>query len=368
MVDKKDYTYTIKTEENNQYSIDIKVSSDYFKEAKEKVYNRLKSSVSIKGFRPGQAPQGLIEAKLGPTLYETTINEVLPQIAVEALKDAKINPVSQLNYHLHKVSEDDGIEFHVDFEGIGEINLPNFGKLGVKKEVEKVTNKEVDMVIQDMFERGQTQRQPQDKKAPDGKETKNKKESEKKTDGKESKTTPTDDWAKSIGIEGVKNLESLRKEVEKQLNVQKERMADESFVARLIDEAVKAAKITVPSSLSNRQLEAREDDYRNRIKQLGLKFEDFLKSKNTTLEELKKEWEEEIKKSIAREIMLIEIAKQNNIKVSQEEVGKELDAIQDENMKKQYNTESGKNYIATVMIQQRAVGWLRKQVEPDKQK
>lgn len=369
MADKKDFSYEVKTEEGNQYSVDIKVSSDYFKQAKERTYNRLKQNVSIKGFRPGQAPRTMIEAKLGPSLYETTINDLLPQIAVEVLREAKINPVSQLNYHLHKVSEDDGIEFHVDFEGIGEIKLPDFKKLNVKKDVEKVTKKEVDMVINDMYEREQAEANAK-KQAEEKKEKSDDKDAKKeeKTDKKETKPQPTDEWAKSIGIESVKDLESLRAEVEKQLKVQKERMAEESFVASLIDEAVKAAKITVPPSLVDRQLESREKDYRNRITNLGLKFEDFLKSKNTTLDELKKEWKEEIEKSIAREIVLVEIAKQNDIKISKEDVDKELNAIQDENMRKQYDTESGRNYIATVMIQQKAIEWLRKQVESEKKK
>ncbi len=352
------YKYEVKSEKANQFSVSIVVDSKSFKEAKEKVYNRLKKDVSIKGFRPGQAPKSLIEARLGASIYEETLNELLPQVAVEVLKEAELNPLTQVQYHVHKVSDDDGVEFHVDFEGLAKITLPNFKKIKVKKEKVEVKKDEIEAVIKDMFDREQEAMKTKESKE-DSKDKKEKKDSQKDEVAK----SPDDEWAKTVGIKGVDTLAALKKEVEKQIKLQKEQATEEKYNLDLMREAIKEAKITVPEALVKSQLETQEKNYKERIEKLGLKFEDFLKSREIDMDKLKSDWKEEIEGSIGREILLVEIAKQNNLRIEKSDVEKELETIKDETLKKQYDTDTGRNYIATILIQQKALAWIKDQIK-----
>ena len=352
---KENYTYEVAKQDDSKVRLNVKVKADFFKEEKEAAYKRLKDAVEIKGFRPGKGPRNLIEAKLGAKLFEETINQIFPKVTIEILKKEKLNPLTQLQYHLEKVSDADGLEYHVEFESMPEIKLPDFSKFKVTKEKVEVTKEEVTKVIEDMFARSQ--------KAPAAKDEKGKK-TEKKTEKKTAK--PDDKWASTLGIPNVKVMDDLELEVEKQVKNQKETQAEEKYKAELIDQAVEKAGIKPPASLVARELESREKNYKQRIENIGLKFEDFLKNKKISMDELKKDWENDAKKRICREILLIEVAKKNDFRVTKEEIEKEIGVIQDPATKAQYDNERGRNYIATVLIQQKAINWITGQTNKSK--
>ncbi len=341
------YTYEIEDKSNSQYEVKVKVTSELFKKEKEKTFSKLKGNVEIKGFRPGMAPKNLIEAKLGPSLYEETLNALFPKIAVEVLQKENLNPVNQVEYHLEKVGEDEGLHFHFHFEALGEVKLPDFKKLSVKKEKTDVTEKEVEEVIQDMMQR-EAEEKPKD----------NKKENKAKA-----KAEATDEWVKSLKIDKVTNVKELRDEVRKQIEAQKKGMEEERYITAILDKAIEAAKINVPNSLVEKDMEAREKNYKSRIETLGLEFDTFLKTRNVDFEKLKKEWREDTVKRIAREILLVEIAKKNEFKITDEDIDKEVSILNDPELKKQYSTQAGRNYIATVLIQQKAINWIREQLK-----
>ncbi|MBD3280086.1 hypothetical protein GF389_00995 [Candidatus Dojkabacteria bacterium] len=353
------YTYEVENLTDTKYKVSVKVKKEYFQEQKEKAYNKLAKTVEVKGFRAGKAPRNVVEAKLGAQIYEETINTVFPEVALEIVKEEKLNPVGQLEYHLEKVSDDDGLQYHFEFEGIGEIELPDFSKLKVKKDEVKVTTKEVEAVIDDMLKQG-------DAKNSEKKEEKEDKKQEKKQGQKqEKKQEATDDWAKSLKIDGVKDVKSLKEMIKNQLKMQKERMAEDKYSADIIDKAVEKAEIKVPEVLVEKELNAKEEGYKKKIEELGLEYETFLKTKNVNLEDLKKDWKEEATKRIAREILLVEVAKANQMKVSKDEIEAELNIIQDPKLKAQYETEQGRNFIASVIIQQKAVKHIKDQVSSE---
>lgn len=340
----KSYEHKVEKLDDSKIKISVEVSPKKFKEEKDEVYNKLKDGVEVKGFRPGQAPRNLIKAKLGGKLFEETINHILPNLALEIVKAEKLNPVSQLQYNLEKVSDIEGLIFNIEFEALEEIELPNLKKIKVKKDEIKIETKEVNLVINDMYDRAQAAKN-------------------KATKTKSAKSKPDDKWAEKLGIPNVKTIANLKKEVEKQLKVQKEHNVEEKYRADILDEISKLAKIKVPKGLIERELINREDSYRKRIEDIGLEFDEFLKSKNTTLNTLKKDWEEDAKKRIAREILLVEVAKKNDLKVDKKDIEKELEVITDPQAKSQYDNERGRNYIATVLIQQKAITWIIDQIK-----
>jgi len=346
------YTYEVEKLTDTKFKISVKVKKEFFAENREKAFNKLAKNVEVKGFRPGKAPKNVVEAKLGAQIYEETINTLFPQIAVEIVNGEKLNPVGQLEYHLEKVSDEDGLQYHFEFEGIAPIKLPEFSKLKVKKDKAEVSAKEVDAVIEDMLKREENN--GKDDKKDDKKDEK--KENEKKKEA-------TDDWAKGLKIDGVETVKALKDVVKEQLKHQKEHMADDKYNAELIDLAVEKASIKVPEVLVEKELKSREEGYKKRIEELGLEYETFLKTKDVKIEDLKKDWKEESIKRIGREILLVEVAKQNEMKVNKEEIEAELAVIQDPKLKAQYDTDQGRNFIASVIIQQKAVKHIKDQVK-----
>ena len=170
----------------------------------------------------------------------------------------------------------------------------------------------------------------------------------------------TDQRVKSLGV-GLNTVEELKNILRKQLMDQKKSLAVNKQVQEVIDKVIKDAKISAPAKLVDQEVHKKEHNYGHRIEQLGLKVEDFLKTQNKTLEELRKGWREEAERQIQTDLLLFEIAKVNKLKVENEEVTSEITAITDEKLKAQYDTYDGRAYVSGIILQQKALNWLMKE-------
>ena len=73
------------------------ISSEAFEASVNRVYNKMKSRFNIPGFRKGKAPRKIIELNYGEGIFfEDAVNELLPELFEEAVKELKIgkNPTA----------------------------------------------------------------------------------------------------------------------------------------------------------------------------------------------------------------------------------------------------------------------------------
>lgn len=331
------YKFLEKTQEEDYTVIKLKVESDVFVKRKEKIFNKLTKDMKITGFRPGKAPKPMLEARLGADLYENTLNDLLPEVTYEYLSEEKIDFLGRLNYEVVKVSDAEGVEYKIKFIKYPEIKLPKFSKIKVQDEKIELTEEEIDEELAKIF------------KYKDGKDE--------KKDADKTKKEITDEEVKSLGV-GLNTVAEIKDLIRKQLEIQKQNLAKNKQAQEVIDQAIEMSNIKAPKSLLEREVAKKEHDYSHRIEDLGLKLEDFLKSQKTTIEDLRKGWQDEAEKQIKTDLLLFEIAKVNELKVQNEEVNAEINTITDEKLKKQYDSYDGRNYISGIILQQKAINWL----------
>lgn len=333
------YKLVEKKQEGDQMIISLSVPKEVFVKRKNKVFNQLSQNVEITGFRKGKAPKAMIEARLGASLYENTLNDLLPEVTYEFLTEEKIDFLGKINYQVDKVSEDDGVEYKITFVKYPKITLPDFKKIKVPEEKVELTDKEIEEEIEKVI-----------------------KYQQKETDDKESKDKVVldDKTVKELGL-GLNTLQELKDLVRKQLEQQKQSNELNKRLQFAIDEAVKKAKIEAPQTLVEQELDKREHDYKHRIEDVGLKLDDFLKTQKTSIEDLRKEWKKDAEKQIQTDLLLFEIAKVNELKVTNDEIRAEIEVITDENLKKQYDSYDGRTYISGVLLQQKSLNWIMQQ-------
>jgi len=337
------YQFIEQKQEEDKTIIALKIENKLFVTRKDKVFNRLTKDMKITGFRPGKAPKAMLEARLGADLYERTLNELLPEVTYEYLSDEKIDFLGRINYEVTKVSDAEGVEYKITFVKYPEIKLPNFSKIKTEEEKVTLTDEEVEVELDKIFKLKSEQSTGEDQKAKD-----------KKT-GK-----VTDEQVKSLGL-GLSTVSELKDLLRKQLESQKKNIAVTKRIQEAIDKAIALTKIEAPKSLLALEVSRKEHDYTHRIEHLGLSLDDFLKSQSTTLEDLRKTWEEEARKQIQTDLLLFEIAKANKLKVTNEEVNAEILVITDEKLKQQYDNFEGRNYISGIILQQKAINWLSRE-------
>ena len=86
----------IKKQEKNKVFFDLTVPHEEIKEAESKVYKRNKNYFNVPGFRKGHAPKKIIEQFYGEGIFfEDALNEVLPKIYQDALKELELDVIDQ---------------------------------------------------------------------------------------------------------------------------------------------------------------------------------------------------------------------------------------------------------------------------------
>lgn len=102
------------SKENNTANFTFEVGAEKFEEGMKYSYNKNKNQIVLPGFRKGKAPRKLIEAEYGEgVFYDDAINYVLPQAYDEAVEELDLDVVSKPSIDISSVSSKEGVSFKV---------------------------------------------------------------------------------------------------------------------------------------------------------------------------------------------------------------------------------------------------------------
>lgn len=92
--------------ETGVYALEVEVGSTKWEEARAKAFKKLAQNVTVQGFRKGKAPEHLLKAKIDPAKeLEEAVKLVLDDAFQFALKESGHYPVTQPSYDVVKVSD-----------------------------------------------------------------------------------------------------------------------------------------------------------------------------------------------------------------------------------------------------------------------
>ena len=87
--------------------IDKKTMSSYM----DKKYEEIKTSVNLKGFRPGKVPKEILKRQFGKAVFGEVLDKVLKESTTKALQENKIKPAGQPKLDLKTYGEDKDLEY-----------------------------------------------------------------------------------------------------------------------------------------------------------------------------------------------------------------------------------------------------------------
>lgn len=131
---------------------------------------------------------------------------------------------------------------------------------------------------------------------------------------------------------GLNTVEEFKTELKKQMYLQKENKMLNDYLTKLLDHIVENSEIEVSKEESDKKVKDMIDYYDRAMAQYGSNIEGYLQMINSTMEDFKKEIEPEAIKSSKIDTIFDEIAKLENIIVTDEELNSQV-AL----MKAQYN-------------------------------
>lgn len=382
----------VKKLENSKVEITCDVDSNAWKEAQEKAFEKLASKLELKGFRKGKVPLDMAKKHIDQgSIFNEAINLMLQPTFEEVLKTEKLVPFGRPSVDVTKVSNTE-LQLKFAFILPPEVKLGAYKGLGIKKDAVKVEEKEIDEEINKLIAQNASLVVKESAAklgdtvvldfvgSVDGKEFDGGKAdnyslelgSNSFVPGFEDQlvghkagenvdvnvTFPTQyvpelagkkalfkctihevkekvipkldaDLIKELNIPEVKDEASLRAFEKKQITTRKDNQATSKALEQVLDKISNAAKIEIAKEIIDEEVEGMKKNMAEQVQQRGLTLEQYYSITGQKPEDVDKKMAEDANKNLRVMLCMEEIAKAENLNVTDADVEKEMQSIAD---------------------------------------
>ena len=373
--------------ENSQAFLTVEMEPSEMEESLEASYRRLAEKANIPGFRKGKAPRDVLERYMGKeSVLEEALKQLVPQAYEKAIKEQEIEPFAQPDieitqsdpvvfkavvplppvvelgdYHsiqltpdpVKETTEDDVnavleelrhqhatwelVERPVDFGDLVALNIegnvgekPVIRKLGAQYQIMRDSVSPIPGFAEQIVGMQKEEEKefklnfPEDYSQSElaGKEASFKV----KVSGIKEEKLPelNDELAKQISTEFT-TLAALREEVATSMKLRAEERAKLDFEGQVILAVIERSQIDFPPVVVEMEINELLNEQARQLQMGGRSMEDYLKSINKTVEELREELRPVATKNITTSFMLGKVAEAEKIKLSDSEIDTEIE-------------------------------------------
>ncbi len=162
-------------------------------------------------------------------------------------------------------------------------------------------------------------------------------------------------------------LAEYKEDVEKKLVERKIAEGKRMQESEAVDNIVEASQMEIPDVMIETQAQSMMEDFANRISQQGLSMEQYMQFSGTTMEQMLEQMKPEALKRIQSSLVLEEIAKKEDIQVSEEDIDAELDRMakmygMEADQLKEFMGDSEKESMKIELAVQKAVAMIMEHV------
>lgn len=144
-------THERKNLEKSQVELTITVSPQDYKEDMKNAALRISERAAIKGFRPGKAPYDLVKQQVGELkIIEEAMQTIVEKNFFQAVKNEKLETIGMPQITILKVAPDNDFVFKAVAALLPKIKLPDLSSIKIKSEKKETGEKEVDAVLKDL--------------------------------------------------------------------------------------------------------------------------------------------------------------------------------------------------------------------------
>ncbi|MCS7254358.1 MAG: trigger factor [Armatimonadota bacterium] len=344
--------------------------------------NQLRRLIYVRGFRPGKAPDAIIRKHVGDeNIRSRLLEELLSRAYEEAVSKGNLYPLMVQRLQLRRFAEDEGLEFEAEVAVRGKIELGDYRSIRVKEREIEVTEEDIEAALERLRERFPRYELEEGRHAQHGDRVKlryritpaGEDEGEERTtlitagqgywfppfneyvlgkragdEGEVEITFPddfpnerlagknckvwfsveavearrlpelNDEFARMVG--GFDTLEELKEELREEIWLEKEREAERETRRQVEDELLRICSVTIPRSFIE---SLSEDAVKNTVEQLrrdGIPIQVWEQMTHRSLEDFRREAMEGGERTLKLRFLLEEIAKREEIDVSDEEI------------------------------------------------
>ncbi|MET3850689.1 trigger factor [Paenibacillus sp. OAE614] len=377
--------------EKNLGVLEVEVEADRVAAALDKAFNKVAKKANVPGFRKGKVPRPIFEARYGvEALYQDAIDILLPEVYTEAVDQTDIFPVDRPEVEIDQFAKGEVFKFKAKVTVKPEVTLGEYKGVEVPVQKVEVSDEELDAELKRLqerhaelsvidegaaengdvavidfdgsvdgvpFEGGQAERYslelgsgtfiPGFEEQVVGMATGDFKDVEvtfpetyhaEELAGKKAvfkvkvheikrKQLPEldDEFAKDVSE--FETLAEYKEDLKKQLLDRKEQEAKGNKEAAVVDKVAANAEVEIPQAMIDSEIQNMMRDFDNRLRNQGMNLEMFLSFSGQTTADLQEQMKEDAEKRVRNNLVLEQIAKEENIEVTEEDINKELEVM-----------------------------------------
>ncbi len=414
-----------KTENANELKLEFTIEAEKFDKAMKKVYEKTAKYFTIPGFRKGKAPMAMIERQYGSEIfYEDTFNEVLEEEYPREIKESKLDVVSKPSIEVSQIGKGKDLIFTAIVQTKPEVKLGKYKGIELKKVEYTVSDEDIKKELNSMAERNSrlvvVEDRPVEKDdiavidfegfvdgvAFEGGKAENheltigsgtfipgfedqvigmKVDEERDINvkfpeeyfseelkGKDAvfkiklheikrKELPeiNDEFANDVSE--FDTLDELKASIKEKLEKENERKAKYEMEEAAIKNVTDNVEIDIPSGMIEVEIDNMVNDMSTRLQYQGLKLEQYLSMVNKSMEEFRKECEEQAKTSVKTGLVLNAIVDAEKIEAKSEDVENkisEMATTYGKSKEELSNNEQFVNYIKESLQREAVINFI----------
>ena len=362
----------------------VEVPFEELKPSLDAAYRKINQQVQVPGFRKGKIPARIIDQRFGRgTVLEEAVNDALPKFYSEAVSEGDISPLGRPEVDITELRDNELLTFTAEVDVRPQITIPDYSGIEVTVDAVEVTDEDVDKAVERLRERFASTTVVE-RPAAEGDVVKI--DLEAKVDGEvledgvakgvnytigsgqmldgldeavtglEAGGTATftselkggsaagREAEVTVSVETVSarelpalddefaqlasefdTLEELRADSRRRLLEERRYQQATEAQEKVLDALLELVEVPIPQKLLADEIETRKHNLEHhQLPQLGMNLEGYLKLQDKSPEDFEAELKEQAEKGIRTQFVLEEIAKQENVNVSQEELTEHL--------------------------------------------
>ncbi|HVQ44678.1 MAG TPA: trigger factor [Candidatus Saccharimonadia bacterium] len=378
------------TRTDTEIQFTVVLDEAYLKPIKAEMFDHLRGRVKAAGFRPGKAPDMIVERELGSgTVHSEIIDHAIQHSYPDAIKEHAVQTVSGPKVSLEKFVPYTELVYKVTVELLPKVKLPDFKKLRVKRPAIKVEKAEIERTIEDLRRREAARlesEQPakkgdevnfdfdgtKDGQSVSGASAKNQtlqlgsgqfipgfedemiglKKGDEKTfdirfpESYHEKTLadqvvtfaikintvtelvlPEIDESFINAVSPFKSLDELKADITAKISGEKAEAASREYEQEVLNKLLKNSDYQTPETLVEQQLERMRTELEQNLAYSGLDLTKYLDLSGKTRAELDTEMRPEAQRRVGLALVLTEVAAAEQLSVSAEELDAEISRL-----------------------------------------
>lgn len=428
-------SYTVKKIDKSQLEFTFTVQPSEYQKDLESAAIRLSERAAIKGFRPGKAPYNIVKEQLGEVrILEEALEKIIQKHYFDAVKKENSQTIGMPKINVEKMTPGNEVVFKATVALLPSVKLPDLNSIKIESELKEVTDKDVDEALGHM-QKMQPKETPKegtanktdkvtinlemfiDKVPVEGGQAKNhqvylqeqhyipglaeqlvglkkdetkeftlpfpKEHYQKNLAGKSidfkvkvnevfELTYPEldDEFAKTLGQESMKKLRDLLlANLSREAENREHRRVESTILESMIE---KSQFDEIPDILIDSEKRKMFYELKNDLDQRGITIEQYLNDIKKSQEQIFKDFSEGATKRAKAALISKQVATENDIKVTSEEIQKEVELIRqaypgDQNVEENLRRPEVIDTLAATIQNRKVIEFLRDKIAPKKE-